>query len=140
MGKTMVSPNGIRTWYLYVPIVNTIVVDFSRLKLTVFCVFQFFSWISKHPCYAICTCHIGLWGTHQLFLSKSSAVRGLACGHKQRPYQIDHIPRAARLESLGAGCPIFRSDRAMDETKHLRCRSQMIGDAPRCWVNIPEVV
>jgi hypothetical protein len=28
----------------------------------------------------------------------------------------------------------------MDETKHLRCRSQMIGDAPRCWVNIPEVV
>ena len=42
MGKTMVSPNGIRTWYLYVPIVNTIVVDFSRLKLTVFCVFQFF--------------------------------------------------------------------------------------------------
>ena len=85
------------------------------------------------------TCHCPLGDTPVVPLKKLGSA-GPCVRHKQRPYQIDHIPRAARLESLGAGCPIFRSDRAMDETKHLRCRSQMIGDAPRCWVNIPEVV
>jgi hypothetical protein len=67
---------------------GTYFVDFSRLKLTVFLpvsnfvTFQYLSWISKHPCYALVTLVpvIALWGTHQLFLSKSSAVRGLACG------------------------------------------------------------
>ena len=55
----MVSPNGIRTWYLYVPIVNTIVVDFSRLKLTVFCVFQFFFMDLKTP--LLCYMYLSYW-------------------------------------------------------------------------------
>ena len=135
---------------------GTYFVDFSLLKLNVLACFKRFqqecqrsfhfcnpSWISKHPCCYGLVCVIALfWGATPVVPLKELGSAGpCVWPHQQRPYQTDRMPKALRLESLGAGCPIFRSDKAMDEAKHLCCGPQGSAcDTPRCWVNIPELV